>query len=174
MMLSNLTDEEKIAVTARLSKEVLGGATSYQMFGIACKPLPILSPSKEKTNNILQHEAAIRVLSDTFAILTSPNIRVKQTNKNDEDDMDGYATFGPITAKLVAAKGVLLSKISQKHLIEIVIPILCNLKTILEKHGSPLLKDLMRYFQLIFRYNNAEVQTVLMANSNLLIELEYD
>ncbi|CAM9961901.1 unnamed protein product, partial [Choristocarpus tenellus] len=50
-----------------------------------------------------------------------------------------------------AAKSKLLSKVSHKHLMESVVPILVALKQVLERVHSPLLRELMNYFVDLFR-----------------------
>jgi condensin-2 complex subunit D3 len=59
--------------------------------------------------------------------------------------VDLPATTSKSEQEVAAAKGRLLSKISRKHLVETILPILCNLKAILQASCSPLLKDLMQY-----------------------------
>ena len=75
---------------------------------------------------------------------------------------------------MTVAKTRLLSKISRKHLIEIVLPIICNLKTKLQASCSPLLKDLMKYLLEIFRNYKVEVKEFLANDPTLLQEIEYD
>ena len=64
--------------------------------------------------------------------------------------------------------------VSRKHLMEIVLPILCNLKSVLESSRSPLLKDLMQYLGYVFRSYRKEVIESLANDPTTLQELEYD
>ena len=57
---------------------------------------------------------------------------------------------------------------------EIVLPILCNLKSVLESSHSPLLKDLMQYLGYVFRSYKKEVVESLANDPTTLQELEYD
>ena len=57
---------------------------------------------------------------------------------------------------------------------EIVVPILCSLKSVLGASHSPLLKNLMKYLGYIFRSYKSEVQEHLANQPTLLQELEYD
>ena len=78
MMLSYMTDESKIAVTARLTKEVLGAAIETEGdLADACKN-PILSSDSNRIHPALvqRRECATNVFADTFSILTCPLIRV--------------------------------------------------------------------------------------------------
>ena len=81
----------------------------------------------------------------------------------------------PNAARQVSvAKTRLLSKISRKHLIEIVLPILCNLKVKLQASNSPLLKFLMKYLLEIFKNYRTEAREFLANDPTLLQEIEYD
>jgi condensin-2 complex subunit D3 len=76
--------------------------------------------------------------------------------------------------KILVAKGRLLSNISRKHLIEIIIPILCSLKVVLQKSCSSLLRDLMSFLVTVFRQYKNEVRECLANDPTLLQEIEYD
>ena len=119
-------------------------------------------------------ESATNVLTDTLDILTSPEIKVGRVGTDDDQDDDVASTNGSKPDQRNLHKQRLISKISRKHLMEIVIPILCNLKTVLEASKSPLLKNLMQYLGYIFRTFKAEVNEHLANNPTLLQELEYD
>jgi condensin-2 complex subunit D3 len=170
VMLANMNDEHKLEVTARLVKEVLGGAleTSGDLSAV-CK----FSAGATKNSITLSNgriEAAKNVLTDTLTILTSPQIRVGRKGAQDaEDDLGGSRPD-----QRNAHKQRLLTRISRKHLIEIVIPILCNLKSVLESSHSPILKSIMTYLGYIFRNYKSEVQEYLANKPILLQELEYD
>eukprot|EP00986_Skeletonema_menzelii_P002790 scaffold806_cov152-Skeletonema_menzelii.AAC.1 len=163
MMIKNMSDEQKLEVTVRLVKEVLGGAleTSGDL-SAACK----LSPSSRLVNKRI--ESATDVLTDTLDILTSPEMKVGRVGADDDQDDDVASTNGSKPDQRNLRIQTLLSKISRKHLMEIVIPILCNLKTVLEASKSPLLKNLMQYLGYIFRTFKAEVNECLANNPTLL------
>jgi condensin-2 complex subunit D3 len=165
-LLSKLTDEEKIGVTARLAKEVLGGAVSSEGdLGRVCEV---------STNDFgPQLESAWNVMTDAFYILTSKGIKVGKVNEED-NHMEDPNVLPNASRQVTVAKNRLLSKISRKHLIEIVLPILCNLKTKLQSSCSPLLKDLMTYLLEIFRDYKVEVKEFLANDPTLLQEIEYD
>jgi condensin-2 complex subunit D3 len=99
-------------------------------------------------------------------------IRVGKTAKEDDDIEDPNVPNA--SRRVLVAKGKLLSKISRKHLIEIILPILCNLKSILQKNCSRLLKDLMAFLVDVFRRYNTEVKEFLASDPDLLQEIEYD
>ena len=179
IMLSHMSDEEKIGITARLAKEVLAGAleSDSDLRGAIESPPQSETPARGAgSEEDKRREKALNVMSDCFAVLTSPSARVgRSTGTNDADDVeDAAVTNGPSTAQLSAVRGRLLSKISRKHMIDNVIPTLCRMKTILEKSRSPLLKALMNFFVVIYKMNKNEVRELLASDPGLLQEVEYD
>lgn len=174
LLLEHMTDEEKVGITARLAKDVLKSATEYK--GYLSQAASTHGGVQDENNRHLH--GAYRLLSDCFSILTNPRLLIgksKQTDLSEESDVNvTMASFGPNASQLSCVKGRLLSKISRKHMIEIVLPILCNLKVILEKSRSPLLKNLMEYMVCIFRQFKHEVNEVLSSDTTLLQEIQYD
>ncbi|CAB9508387.1 Non-SMC condensin II complex, subunit D3 [Seminavis robusta] len=167
LMLSKMTGEDKIAVTARIAKDVLEGALSSGILHAVC--------SNQKTDN--DHENAYNVLSDAFAVLSSPMLKVCRGSSSADEDQEDIADPNipnPTRRVNAIAKGKLLSKISLKHLIEIVFPILRNLKALLQKSQSPLLKDLMQYMVHIYKTYKAEAKDFLSGDPTLLQEIEFD
>lgn len=169
-LLSKLTDEEKIGVTARLAKEVLGEAVGNEGdLSHVCKGF---SPPNDSSSQRLK--SAWNVLADTFFVLTSKNIKVGRI----QDDLDGNIEdpnqLANPSRQVTVAKTRLLSKISLKHMVEIVLPILCNLKVKLQASRSPILKDLMEYMLEIYRNHKVEVKEFLANDPTLLQEIEYD
>jgi len=170
MMLSKMTDEEKIGVTARLTKEILGGALAGGSdLNRVCTTSPEAAPEREATE---EYESALNVLSDAFTILSSQSIRVGKSVREANDIED--PNMPNMSRRIIVAKGQLLSKISRKHLIEIILPILCSLKAVLQRSCSSLLKKLMFYLVDVFRMYKTEVKEFLANDLTLLQEIEYD
>lgn len=165
--LAKMSSEEKIGITARLANDVLGAALKTDGdLARVCKNPSVASRSDDNAYN---------VLSDTLFILTSPVLQVaKASAREDGDGVDDTGIESSKAHHVAAAKGKLLSKISRKHLVEMVLPILCNLKTTLQESCSPLLKDLMQYLVVIFRAYKVEVKEYLANDPTLLQEVEYD
>jgi condensin-2 complex subunit D3 len=167
-----MPDEDRIGVTARIAKDVLGGALSDG--GILHA---VCSSGTTPTEGDRDHTSAFNVLSDAFAILSSPLLRIGKGSNSSDDDQEDIADPNAVAnpaRRVVVAKGKLLSKISLKHLIEIVIPILRNLKALLQKSCSPLTKDLMHYMVHIYRSYKREVKEVLSIDAALLQEIEFE
>lgn len=167
-MLSKMSDEDKIGVTARIGKEVLGGALKIG------SELNVICGTTTNEHSSAAYDGAFNVLSDAFAILTCPLIRVGKNNRNEENDIDDPNVTANNAKLVLVAKGRLLSNVSRKHLIEILLPILCNLKSILEKSRSPLLKDLRVCLLDVYQRYKAEAQECLANDPTTLQEIEYD
>jgi len=181
MMLTNMNDQQKLEVTVRLAKVVLGGAleTNGDLSAVCKLPPQDIHPNEEdyytKKTCPKRLESAMHVLTDTFAILKSSHIKVGHKSSVDpEQDDDHLEQTGAKVDQRNLYKTSLLNKISRKHLMETIIPILRNLKTVLESSRSPFLKDLMHYLGYIFRSFKAEVKEHLASDPTLLQELEYD
>jgi condensin-2 complex subunit D3 len=171
MMLSKMSDEEKIGITARLSNEVLGAALKSD--GDLSR---VCNNRRSSSKASASDENAYNVLSDAFDVLTSPALQVGRASTRDTINGEGIDDVG-VESKaqhVAVAKDKLLSKISRKQLVEMVLPILCNLKATLQESCSPLLKDLMQYMVVIFRAYKAEVKEFLVNDPTLLQEVEYD
>lgn len=164
--IAKMSSEEKIGITARLANDVLG--TALETGGDLARVCR--NPSGVSTSD----DSAFNVLSDAFFILTSPALQVARAPTRDDAEGTDDAGESSKAQHLAAAKGKLLSKISRKQLVEMVLPILCNLKTVLQESCSPLLKDLMQYLVVIFRAYRVEVKEFLANDPTLLQEIEYD
>jgi condensin-2 complex subunit D3 len=169
MMLSKMSDEEKIGITARLANEVLGAAlkSDGDLSRVCNKP-------RSSSDASASDENAYNVLSDAFDILTSPELQVGRASTRDGGEGVEDAGVESKAQHVAVAKDKLLSKISRKQLVEMVLPILCNLKATLQESYSPLLKDLMQYMVVIFRAYKVEVKEFLVNDPTLLQEVEYD
>jgi condensin-2 complex subunit D3 len=114
------------------------------------------------------------VLSDALAILSSPWIRVGKNSSSGDDDIED-PNLSTNKAKIAqVAKGRLLSNISRKHLIEILLPVLCKLKMMLQKSCSPLLKDLMFCIVDVYQRYKTEAEECLANDPTTLQEIQYD
>ena len=179
LMLAKMSDEEKIGITARLAKEVLGSALSSDtdLHRVCVNPRSTTDASVPVDR---KYESAFNVLSDAFDLLSSPSLRVGKSSKAaDDEDQDviedpNVPTPSSSNKRVLAAKGKLLSKISRKHMIEIVFPILRNLRVLLQKSCSPLSKNLSEYMLSIYRSYKSEVEDHLQNDLNLLQEIQFD
>lgn len=115
----------------------------------------------------------MNVLSDALALISNPKMRVSYASK-EEDEIEDPNISVDKTKRAFKAKGKLLSNISKKHLVEILLPTLCNLKTLLQKHKSPLFKDVMVCLLDVFQRHKNEAKECLANEPTTLQELEFD
>ncbi len=180
MMLDHLTDEHKIGITARLAKEVFGSALNGGDLNVACKlSAEALLGSSDSISSSERHhiQYAFNVVKDTFSVLTSPSCQVCRDRCTDEQEDGGKSNFsgnGFAELHLAVVKGRLLTTISSKQTVQVIVPILCNMKSLLEDSQSDLLQDLMLYLVCIYRRYKEEVKEVLSTDSILLQEIDYD
>jgi condensin-2 complex subunit D3 len=159
-------------VTARLTKEILGGALEGGSdLNMVC--ISSSDSSSPESRPTAKYESALNVLSDAFTVLSSPQIRVGNKSVREANEIED-PNVPNMSRRIIVARGQLLSKISRKHLIEIILPILCSLKVVLQKSCSRLLKDLMSYLVDVFRMYKREVKEFLANDLSLLQEIEYD
>ena len=130
IMLSYLSDEEKIGVIARIAKEILRAATeSSGDLHEACNLSSLCNEDVYTSGEAKarrRYVDALNVLIDSFNILMNPILRVGNTGntvEEEEDDLNNIvdATSEQCSDYRSAVKGRLLSKISRKQLVEIVI-----------------------------------------------------
>jgi len=180
MMLDHLTDEHKIGITARLAKEVFGSALNGGDLNVACKlsAEALLGSSDSISSSERRRiQCAFNVVKDTFSVLTSPSCQVCRDRCTDEQEDGGKSNFsgnGFAELHLAVVKGRLLTTISSKQTVQVIVPILCNMKSLLEDSQSDLLQDLMLYLVCIYRRYKEEVKEVLSTDSILLQEIDYD
>ena len=175
LLLSRVSDEEKLGLTARITKEILGSAlkSGNDLHEVCTNPFvdhdEILHKGAES------RESALAVLADALAILSDPSIKVgRSANKEADEDIEDPNVSTNTNKTIQVAKGTLFSKISKKHLLEILLPILCQLKVVLQKSHSPLLKNLMSFLVDVYRQNKDETKEFLANDPSLYQEIEYD
>ena len=173
LMLSRMSDEDKLGVIARLAKDVLGAAldSNGDMGRVCLNPSLSCTPAKG-CQTLQRDESAANVLSDAFSVLTSPFMKVGRALANSDEDESVEESNK--ARQITTAKGNLMVKISRKQMIEIVLPIVSRLKAILQSSCSPLLKELMQFMTLTFNMYKNEVREFLANDPTLLQEVEYD
>jgi hypothetical protein len=171
-MLEDITEEQKIQITANLSQDVLGYALETNI-----RPTPSATVNNNKVSTPLES-----VLEDVFSILSSPFLRVGKKGVNsaadgDDDDIamtDDNNVISDTKTALHNAKTKVLKKLSVMHLIEHLLPVVCSLKHVLESCKSPVQKSLMEYLMYLMKTNKAEVTQTLSTHPGLKDEIEYD
>jgi hypothetical protein len=154
-LLRHMAPEHKFATTARLCQEVLGGAVDGA--------LPLAEP------------ACAEVLGDALRVLASKEIKViVRRGTCGDDDNDDAEEMKDAKAMAGAAKGRLVGQMMKKHLAEGVLPVIIELKRVMESQKHPLLGWLMAAAAAMLRDHKAEIEDILAADKQLAKEILYD
>ncbi|XP_062580228.1 condensin-2 complex subunit D3-L-like isoform X1 [Saccostrea cucullata] len=151
-MLEHMTDEQRFHMTAKICTEILGGIVD---------------------NIIPLDNASSALLKDALAILSCKEIKLSSLKAKPQEDAGGDEQ--EMAAIVIAtAKKTLISQVVKKNVIENIVPIVVSLKHMLEKHRSPVLKDLMCYLRELMQDYKTEVKDILSADRQLAKEIEFD
>eukprot|EP00884_Botryococcus_braunii_P006340 jgi/Botrbrau1/15707/Bobra.4_1s0080.1 len=147
-LLHKLAPEHKFATAAKLCGEVLAGFAEGTY---------ALSEAPE-------------VLRDALCILSWPEIKVNVSRSTAGDD-DESSTQAAVAG---AAKGRLISAMMKKHLIEGMIPVLVELKRLLEAQKHPLLGLLFITLRALLLEHSAKLEDILVGDKQLAREILHD
>jgi condensin-2 complex subunit D3 len=173
MMLSKMSDEQKIEVTARLAREVLGNA--LESGNDIYRLCHFDNPEGLNLESDPTYSRAFHVLRDALVILRSKLARVTRRRAQEPLGAVGTGENAESRSDRVASlKGELLSKVNRTQLVDIIVPILVRLKEALQKNRSPLLQDLMGYLLAVFESFPNECRDILGNEPQVLAEIEYD
>ena len=171
MMMEDLTDEQKLTISAKLVQDILSNAVDY----LHC------SSSIEKS--MVDNQAFEDVLQDTLLLLQSPLLKL-ESNRTGVDgseinNEDGEHVIYDINSDehsnaIAKAKTKVLVKISKQHLISHILPIIMSLKSGLESTRSSLQRSIMEYLVYIMKNNKNEISQALYNDPTLKAEIEYD
>jgi hypothetical protein len=167
-MMEDITEEEKIQITANLSQDILAYALDFPI-ETSIVGGGVLSPFES-------------ALEDAFAVLRSPLLRVgskRGANSSQADDEDDAvdtetAIANEARSALHKAKTKVLKKLSVQHLVDHMLPVVSSLKHYLECKRSPVQKSLMEYLMYLVNSHKAEVALALSSDPGLKDEIEYD
>jgi condensin-2 complex subunit D3 len=156
-LLGFMSDTQKFQAAAKLCQDVLGSVVDGG--------LSLTDPTV--------HD----VVKDTLLVLASKEIKIKSGGRSsaaeEDEDLEAPA-LSERDQKAAAAKGKILSKLMKKTTLENVVPVLIELKRLLEARQSPLLKHLMLYLVELTADYKQELEDVLAADRQLATELQYD
>ena len=150
-LIRRMAPEHKFATSARLCHELLGGVA----------------------RGSLSLSEASEVVGDALRILSSKSIRVsssKNANNIDGGEMEEEGAM----AAAGAARTHLVSVMMKKHLVEAVIPVIVELRRIMEACHHPLLGDLMAAAAALLKDHKGEIENILAADRQLAKEILYD
>ncbi|NXC43757.1 CNDD3 protein, partial [Penelope pileata] len=153
-LLDHFTDEQRFSITTKISHSVL-----------ACFVDGVLPLDLE----------ASELLSDTFAILSCKEIKLStMRSKPDEDIQPDEDEMALANAVMQAAQKKLISQVQKKNFIENIIPIITELKSLMEQKKIPALRDLMNYLREMMQDYRNEIKEFFAVDKQLAAELEYD
>lgn len=173
LLLSSMSNESKIRITARLCQDVLGNVVDGVISLSDHSSRRTLKSPLSSTATKFGH-ADFYLIQDTFAILCSDAARVHTTSDGSAAIPDQEEVLENAEAAASAAKNKLLSKIAHKNALQNVVPIIISLKRQLEKIHSPLLRSVMSYFAFLFRFHRRELDNALAEDPTVAAEIQYD
>jgi hypothetical protein len=161
-----MSNEHKLELMSKMCKDVL--------CQIPHGSIP-LNPITCEQQALSRQEEAVR---DVLWILGSKEIQVSAGLTGRANALGraeaAAADDNEVVAAVQQAKGMVLSKLSQKHVLQIMVPELVRLKKELEKIHSPLLENVMSYFTSLYTTGRQVKDIVALAFPMIHTEIEYD
>jgi len=118
-------------------------------------------------------EPAGQALSDGLALLCCKEMRICFTTQRVGQDEDGEADGTGDKASAEAARGV-LSSILKRNMCENIVPVLIQLKNLMEARHSPFLRQLRHCLREILRDFKDDLKTMLAGDAQLANEIAFD
>lgn len=118
-------------------------------------------------------EPAGQALSDGLALLCCKEMRICFTTQKAGQDEDGEAEGGGDKASAEAARGV-LSSILKRNMCENIVPVLIQLKNLMEVRHSPFLRQLRHCLREILRDFKDDLKVMLAGDAQLASEIAFD
>ncbi|XP_077468877.1 condensin-2 complex subunit D3 [Stigmatopora argus] len=153
-LLQHFTDAQRFNISHRISQHVLAC--------FADEELPLDADGSD-------------ILSETFHILTLKEMKLQAMfqplTSGDEQEEANMATMAKVV--LQTAQNKVASQVKKKAFIENTVPLIINLKHLLEQKQSPVLKDLTAYLQVTMQDYRNEVQEFFAGDDQLAAEVEF-
>jgi len=118
-------------------------------------------------------EPAGQALSDGLALLCCKEMRICFTTQKAGQDEDGEAEGASDRASAEAARGV-LSSILKRNMCENIVPVLIQLKNLMEARHSPFLRQLRHCLREILRDFKEDLKDMLAGDAQLASEIAFD
>ncbi|GLI65850.1 hypothetical protein VaNZ11_009480, partial [Volvox africanus] len=150
-LLRRMSPEHRFSAFARLTAEVLGGVV----------------------DGALPLEEAGEVLGDALRLLACKEMRINANRFGAaaEDDAEQLTGTQEDAAK---ARGKLVGAMMRKHLTESVVPLMVELRYMLQAQKHPLLGSLMLCMASLLREHKSEIGEILVADKQLAVEVMHD
>lgn len=168
-----MSNEHKLELMSKVCRDVLGQVPHGK---ISLSEKNSGSGSKNNNCGIAIVRKQEEMMRDVFWILGCSEIKVGGVGRSNALGRAEAAAAddNEVVAAVQQAKGHILSKLSQKHVLQIMVPELVRLKNDLELMHSPLLSDLMVYFTSLYKTGRQVKDIVKIAFPNVSNEIEYD
>ncbi|KAG2488406.1 hypothetical protein HYH03_013090 [Edaphochlamys debaryana] len=153
-LLRRMSPEHRFAASAKLVAEILGGVVDGLL------PLP----------------AADEVLGDALRLLSCKDIKVQphRFGAGSAEEDGGMEAAGGTQEEATRARGKLVGAMMRKHLAESVVPLMVELRYMLQAQKHPLLGSLMLCMASLLRDYKSEVEDILVADKQLAREILHD
>ncbi|GIL80353.1 hypothetical protein Vretifemale_9598 [Volvox reticuliferus] len=150
-LLRRMSPEHRFSAFARLTAEVLGGVV----------------------DGALPLEEAGEVLGDALRLLVCKDMKVNANRFGAaaEDDAEQLTGTQEDAAK---ARGRLVGAMMRKHLTESVVPLMVELRYMLQAQKHPLLGSLMLCMASLLREHKSEIEEILVSDKQLALEIMHD
>mmetsp|Transcript_25687 Transcript_25687/g.64635 ORF Transcript_25687/g.64635 Transcript_25687/m.64635 type:complete len:1390 (-) Transcript_25687:1856-6025(-) len=158
-LLSNVSAEQKFLLIGRICQDVL---SAY-----ADKYITIPDGSGEGEDSPEQG-----ILVDVLWVLSAPEM--KPSPARGASALSGAEGVEGEEEALIEARGKIFSRLARKNLMENVVPILAELKRLLERMHSPLLRHLLSALTEMTRDYKEEIKEIVAADKQLAREIEFD
>ncbi|XP_057704666.1 condensin-2 complex subunit D3 isoform X2 [Corythoichthys intestinalis] len=155
-LLEHFTDAQRFNISNRINQNVLAC--------FADEELPLDAGGAD-------------ILSETFNILTLKEMKLKAMSQPDgiaageEQEEANMATMTKVV--LQAAQNKVASQVKKRAFIENTVPLIINLKHLLEQKKSPVLKDLTAYLRVTMQDYRDEVKEFFAGDDQLAAEVEF-
>eukprot|EP00798_Chlamydomonas_sp_ICE-L_P019509 gene19509-26180_t len=184
-LLRRMSPEHKFSSQAKLVAEVLGGVADgglpleecSEVLGDALRLLGSkeikVSASRLAAADKDEMSSAMGASQATAECMAQ--VSASRLAAADEDEMSSAMGASQATAEGVArARGKLVSAMMKKHLVESVVPLLIELKHMLQEKRHPLLSQLMACMAGLLKDYKNEVEDILVADKHLAKEILFD
>lgn len=104
------------------------------------------------------------ILHDAISVLSSSEIKIKKKSGQVENEQDEAVS---------TAKDMFVSAIMRKTAVEQILPLIIELKHLLELKHSPLLKDLWSFLSVLLKDYRTEMDDIAVASPQLAKEIEF-
>eukprot|EP01133_Synstelium_polycarpum_P002517 gene2517-2876_t len=150
VFLQSIGDEHRIQLSTRLCDDILSEVAEGKMELADCA----------------------NVVYDALAVLASKHIKMTTIGKGAAAGDDEEVSAAEVA--MVEAKDKLMGRIVKKNVVESIVPIIIELKHLLERRRSPLVRELMLYLKELHHDYKSEMADIMAADRQLAKEIEFD